>query len=76
MKIESKIAGGQTYIAVKDVAASLRERADDFDMRAELLGDELVNDDFRKAVVYRAVALELRARADWFDVAAVACLSD
>jgi hypothetical protein len=76
VKIEGKIAGGQTYVAVKDVAASLRERADDFDLRAEMLGDELVNDDFRKAVVLKAVAMELRARADWFDVAAVAHISD
>jgi len=76
MNIDGKVIGGQLYVSVKDVAAALRERADDFDGYAEALGEPLVGDDFRKAVVYRGVAMELRARADWFDVAAVAYVSN
>jgi hypothetical protein len=76
VNIEGKVIGGQTYVAVKDVAASLRERAADFDSYAEALGEPLDGDKFRNAVAYRAVAMELRARADWLDVAAVAYVSD
>jgi len=76
VNIDGKVIGGQLYVSVKDVTAALRERADDFDGYAEALGEPLVGDDFRKAVVYRGVAMELRVRADWFDVAAVAYVSN
>jgi hypothetical protein len=75
VNIDGKVVGGQLYVPVKDVAAALRERADDFDGYAEALGEPLDGDDFRNAVVYRGVAMELRARADWLDVAAVAYVS-
>jgi hypothetical protein len=76
VNIEGKTFAGQTYIAVKDVTAALRDRAADFDCFAKALGEPLIGEDFRKAVVYRGVAMELRGRADWFDVAAVAHLSE
>jgi hypothetical protein len=72
VNLDGKVIGGQLYVPVKDVAAALRERADDFDGYAEALVEPLAGADFRNAVVYRGVAMELRARADWFDVATVA----
>ena len=71
MNIDGKVIGGQLYVPAKDVVVALREQAADFDGWADALGEPLDGDDFQKAVVYRGVAMELRARADWLDVAAV-----
>lgn len=74
MNIESRTLDGQVFISVTDTAAALRARADDFDHAAEALGEPLVGDDFQVARVYRAVAMELGARADWLDVATISHL--
>ena len=76
MKIEGiRLDDGRVFFNAADVIAALRLRADDFDRAAAELGEPL-GDAFTNAVAHHAVATELRARADWLDVATVAHLSE
>jgi len=70
VKIEGRVIDGRVFISVEDVCEALRVRANDF---ARACNDA---DDEETATAYRAVTEELRARADWLDIATIAHLSD
>jgi hypothetical protein len=73
VKIEGvKLDDGRVFFNAADVIRSLRSRADDFDRAAAELGEPLDGKAFTDVVAHHAVATELRARADWLDVATVA----
>ena len=77
MKIEGiRLDDGRAFFSVADVVRALQLRADDFDRAAVELGEPLDAEAFTSATAYRAVAAELRARADWLDVATVAHITD
>lgn len=74
--IESRTVDGQCYLSAVDLVSLLRGRADEVEALATVLGDDLDGEQYTTAVAYHTVALELRDRADWLDIAVIAHLTD